>query len=345
MPFIFKGLLDKFHPECPVAYCGIGNDGTFVINTCDGWWTDEKVQPATKEQRDFLFKKMKEAGYEWDPHTKKIIEVTMATIDYKEKYMQALERARQFSEKPYLEDSAGIVEYIFPELKESEDEKMRKSLIETFSIYYKDQPDTEWDGKPVKVILAWLEKQGKEIIPLEEIILNVWELGNYWKELTKGVCNTEHGRQLDYIVKHWKEGEHYIKSFEKQGEKKPEIDSYSLPISDDSSLPTLDESIYHPCTESVHEQESSEWSEEDESHIRYLIECLEHCKKGVALTMTTSTSQEYINWLKSLRPQSQWEPSDEQMEYLAKAILTLGNEGDCKTASILNELRTDLKKL
>ena len=52
-------------------------------------------------------------------------------MDYKEKYEQALERARQFSEKPYLEDSAGIVEYIFPELAESEDERIRKEMIET----------------------------------------------------------------------------------------------------------------------------------------------------------------------------------------------------------------------
>lgn len=38
-------------------------------------------------------------------------------------------------------------------------------------------------------------------------------------------------------------------------------------------------------------------------------------------------------------------PSDEQMEYLAKAIITLENEGDNKTSAILSELRADLKKL
>lgn len=69
----------------------------------------------------------------------------------------------------------------------------------------------------INEMLAWLEKQGEQNLPLKEIILNVWELGNYWKDLTKGVCNTEHGTQLDYIVKHWKEGECYIKFFEKQG--------------------------------------------------------------------------------------------------------------------------------
>lgn len=40
-----------------------------------------------------------------------------------------------------------------------------------------------------------------------------------------------------------------------------------------------------------------------------------------------------------------WKPSKEQIEYLSKAILTLGEEGDCRTAAVLNELRKDLKNL
>ena len=68
-PFIFKGF-DKFHPECLVAYCGIGDIGLFKVTSSDGWWTDEKVKPATQEQCDFLFKKMKENGYKWDAEKK-----------------------------------------------------------------------------------------------------------------------------------------------------------------------------------------------------------------------------------------------------------------------------------
>ena len=90
--------------------------------------------------------------------------------------------------------------------------------------------------------------------------------------------------------------------------------------------------------ERVQPQLKQEWSEEDESHIRYLIEYLEHCKKGVALTMTTSTSQEYINWLKSLRPQSTWKPSDEQMDALETAVSTL-------QSTALESLYNKLKKL
>ena len=69
-PFLFKGF-DKFHPECPVAYCGIDAVGTFIVKPGNGLWTDKEVCPATKEQHDLLFQKMKEAGYSWDKKLKK----------------------------------------------------------------------------------------------------------------------------------------------------------------------------------------------------------------------------------------------------------------------------------
>lgn len=80
-------------------------------------------------------------------------------MNYEKKYKEALERARQFSEHPLQEDSSNIVEYIFPELQESKDERIRKEIIETFKIL--------GDGKiPVDInyadIFTWLEKQGEK---------------------------------------------------------------------------------------------------------------------------------------------------------------------------------------
>lgn len=46
------------------SYCGIDMTGEFFIDET-GHFTDE-IHPATKEQRDILFQKMKEAGYEWN---------------------------------------------------------------------------------------------------------------------------------------------------------------------------------------------------------------------------------------------------------------------------------------
>lgn len=71
-PFIFKGLLDPKHPIHPVAYCGIDDGDCFTVSSGVNWWTDDYVEPATKEQRTLLFTKMKEAGYEWYDEKKEL---------------------------------------------------------------------------------------------------------------------------------------------------------------------------------------------------------------------------------------------------------------------------------
>lgn len=83
-------------------------------------------------------------------------------MDYEEKYKAALERAKQFSEKPYLEDSAGIVEYIFPELVDSEDSRIRKE-IRDFICWATDKGCiTKEQVEKSNSWLAWLEKQGEQ---------------------------------------------------------------------------------------------------------------------------------------------------------------------------------------
>lgn len=81
-------------------------------------------------------------------------------MNYEQKYKEALEKARQFSEHPLQEDSSSIVEYIFPELKESEDERIRKWLIDWAKA-------VNWSERftiSKEQVLAWLEKQGKKKI-------------------------------------------------------------------------------------------------------------------------------------------------------------------------------------
>ena len=103
-----------------------------------------------------------------------------------------------------LEDACA---YFLPEIKECVDERIKKALIDFFSKGAENNAMT--NGVADKDILAWLEKQGEEkhsVIPSRETILNIWDLGNEWKELTKGSISTEHGTQLEFIQKHWGEG-------------------------------------------------------------------------------------------------------------------------------------------
>ena len=83
-------------------------------------------------------------------------------MDYKEKYKEALERARKSQE-----NSNGMILKkwlwnIFPELKESEDEKIRKWIIDDIRFNMSNEPlnNSEYKKKAEKAI-AWLEKQGE----------------------------------------------------------------------------------------------------------------------------------------------------------------------------------------
>ena len=82
---------------------------------------------------------------------------------YEQKYNEAFSRAKKLQETCDSTAVVGWCEYIFPELKESEDERIRKALIENFKWYCGDFLETTKWGKDdnllVKDIIAWLEKQ------------------------------------------------------------------------------------------------------------------------------------------------------------------------------------------
>lgn len=72
--FIFKEILQRGTIQEVVCYCDYDSEDGFCLgekHTC--CWTDSKIlHPATKEKRDLLFEKMKEAGYEWDAEKKEL---------------------------------------------------------------------------------------------------------------------------------------------------------------------------------------------------------------------------------------------------------------------------------
>lgn len=71
--FIFKGINSRDYVEnCIEYYCRVC-EGEFYENLT-GYMgtTSSPIYPATKEQRDLLFSKMREAGYEWDAEKKEL---------------------------------------------------------------------------------------------------------------------------------------------------------------------------------------------------------------------------------------------------------------------------------
>lgn len=74
-------------------------------------------------------------------------------------YDKALAKAKEQYNYPCMRSCMGILEEIFPELKESEDEKMRKELIRAFKSL---NTIKVWNGIERNDILAWLEKQAEQ---------------------------------------------------------------------------------------------------------------------------------------------------------------------------------------
>ena len=67
-------IFNKIHGVWLNCHCSRHNDGSLIADSYD-LMIDKyfcEVHPATKEQRDLLFKKMAEAGYEWDEVNKKL---------------------------------------------------------------------------------------------------------------------------------------------------------------------------------------------------------------------------------------------------------------------------------
>ena len=164
---------------------------------------------------------------------------------------EALESARMLYEfyKDIPEKAQKIID-AFPELRESEDERCRKAIIED----YKVLGDASLRGAKVTIELknveekiAWLEKQKEQ----------------------KG----------------------------------------SLRVIKDASE-----------WEKIKEQQPAEWSEEDEEMINALIRNQEILIDSASNEQLRDSYSKEIQWLKSLRPQPHWKPSEEQMEALHETI-------------------------
>lgn len=209
-------------------------------------------------------------------------------MDYEKKYKEALERARQFSEKPYLEDSKGIVDYIFPELKESEDEQHRKWILEY--LYDGLRKSDEQFKDQFKCAIAWFEKQGEQK-PTNTVEPRF--------KINDKVIHKETGKTWTI---HW-----YL----------ADTNSYYV-IDEEELINHYSEDVLESA-----EQKPAEWSEEDERKIKAIVSVIESTDERIMVSLGQNRKA-LCDWLKFLRPQPQWRPSGEQMNGLKEAIEFLG---------------------
>ncbi|HAH18938.1 MAG TPA: hypothetical protein DCL29_08040 [Eubacterium sp.] len=123
----------------PYAYCGVDKFGVFKDNCLEHDWTNsvDNIHPATKEQRDLLLSKMKEAGYEWDTdkkELKKIKNSPMLSDFFNAKYKRGKVDAISEVQKCWTEDDknhiANILNILLMEAKNAKVEQYR-SIVES----------------------------------------------------------------------------------------------------------------------------------------------------------------------------------------------------------------------
>lgn len=108
---------------------------------------------------------------------------------YEEKYNEALEKARQLCAYPTTKPFINDLQNLFPELKDSEDEKIRKEIINYL------EPQGDCCGNKERWI-AWLEKQGTPAKLSEE----------EQNRFAKGVLTSCAMSFIDYLDAHKYEG-------------------------------------------------------------------------------------------------------------------------------------------
>ena len=325
-------------------------------------------------------------------------------MNYEKKYKEALERAKQFSEKPYLEDSKGIVEYIFPELQESEDERIRKDIISLVIKWWKDDGEVESKFSSKNSMLAWLEKQsekhlenyyeaekekadfvGDGFIECHADFLDFKEGDTYWLEyigddkynvrsdnllgktyhITPCQLYTIFKKQTwlekqaepkyvlaDAVLDNNKDGliaDTIRCKRENQCEQKPWSEEDELCLTETLYLIrnsySVDDKVERlsnwvkSIKDRLLPQLKQEWSEDDEDNLTDIFVAIDNFH-------TTNHKKELITFLKSLRPQPTWKPSDEQITVINDTIRFIEDKSDSLSSDYLyNKMKELLEQL
>ena len=286
-------------------------------------------------------------------------------------YDEALERAKKYMAKGY----DVLMPEIFPELRESEDERIRKGLIEVVSDIAGSWPFEEHKITK-KEALAYLEKQKeykptsfnepynpddykvvmegnatslkrKEQKPIEDVVKDITKnKESAIKFLKSAGIMDDNGELAEIYRSEQKPAENGTRakiiskaSNEKQVVLLSESDGNAEIGWDTRSLEDTKKLLEYGIA-FINKQlgtKPAEWSEEDERIIKDAIYALEEVG-GYPCT---------VKRLKSLRPQSNWKPSEEQMEELWNVISYVEEPSSnfLGVPELLESLYEQLKKL
>ena len=158
IPFIYNG---NYNLNFLGAYCGITTGGDFSVSTekCQ-WSVNKNVHPATKEQRELLYKKMMESGWMLDSNEKNIIEKNINYI-----WHSSLEEPDEQREILVEHESEGITKYGVVYYHKDTDSFWKGSSIihdVTKWCYLDEFIKQSWGYENAVECIDWLEKQNND---------------------------------------------------------------------------------------------------------------------------------------------------------------------------------------
>ena len=266
-------------------------------------------------------------------------------MDYEKKYKDALGRAKSIRFGNPQSGTANVVcEQIFPELRESEDERIRQYILSHLKYEYEKNNTKAVNGIPVVKIYAYLEKQ-KEQKPKIEICPHSIKSKSYSMQkpaVPVLPCSAAWFEDDD-------EKQKEQKSAEWNDADMREARNNLISVCRDwecgkktTLLPVAAVRARYFLEHLVEPQKPAEWSEEDE---RILTGIIERGSSQIPPTEPALRGEQMewlMNRLKSLRPS--WKPSEEMTKALDKAIKNPTDIG-IVTITLLNRLYEQLKQL
>ena len=211
-------------------------------------------------------------------------------------------------------DDMEVLSVIIPELYESEDEKIRKSLVDYFSCF---KPTDMWNNLfSFSQIVAYLEKQ-KEQDKCPEYCVRSHCIGCPIYEKQK-----EQIPYIDFVIKpHNGDDNNPYDMRESEAQEYAIKRGFDIPFND---VVYVDERHMTQTIGNIirwadeHPKEQKQWSEEDERMLSRCIKSVE-CSKQFADSESYKAAKDVeMNWLKSLpekfnlEPKQEWNEEDEK---------------------------------
>jgi len=208
--------------------------------------------------------------------------------------------------KKMIEDgnlSQEIAEKYCPELKESEDERIRKEMIEIIKKEGHDFPSSVIAEKSNSWI-AWLEKQGADISLFS----------NEQQKYMEKYISLDKVTLIKLLAERDRNVEETTKSFEKQNKNNIGISEATKQKLEDNLNKTLEKETPESLNEFLDEQNSA-WTEEDKNvwlDIKSLIDSL--LSDGGNSDYTTNELQRMWDWLDTIWQKDRVQPKQEWSE-------------------------------